>query len=189
MYRRTWASSNPTVLTQYPRAQKLRPNNVPLVCNNSRWIRIALLPFRYPIVIAMLYRGGTLSSMWMWSGLALPSTSSIAFWRHNSRRMCPMPRRILPDNTLRRYFGRITTWYLQSHLTWAWLCQSFMAVLPPLEAFLGEDRLTSTSGTAEPLGFAPPEAVDSLLIEGVLVPADARQESLEALLGGTGDDL
>src|SRR5512135_1755321 len=101
----------------------------------------------------------------MWSGLALPSTSSIAFWRHNSRRMCPMPRRILPYNTLRRYFGRITTWYLQSHLTWAWLCQSFMAVLPPLGAFLGEDRLTSTSGTAEPIGFAPPEAVDSLLIE------------------------
>src|SRR5512135_1962189 len=165
MYRRTWASSNPTVLTQYPRAQKLRPNNVPLVCNNSRWIRIALLPFRYPIVIAMLDRGGTLCSRWMWSGLALPSTSSIAFWRHNSRRMCPMPRRILPYNTLRRYFGRITTWYLQSHLTWAWLCQSFMAVLPPLEAFLGEDRLTSTSGTAEPIGFAPPEAVDSLLIE------------------------
>src|SRR5512135_1363265 len=125
----------------------------------------------------------------MWSGMALPSTSSISFRRHNSRRMCPMPRRILPYNTLRRYFGRITTWYLQSHLTWAWLCQSFMAVLPPLEAFLGEDRLTSTSGTAEPLGFAPPEAVDSLLIEGVLVPADARQESLEALLGGTGDDL
>src|SRR5512135_2543547 len=172
MYRRTWASSNPTVLTQYPRAQKLRPNNVPLVCNNSRWIRIALLPFRYPIVIAMLYRGGTLSSMWMWSGLALPSTSSIAFWRHNSRRMCPMPRRILPDNTLRRYFGRITTWYLQSHLTWAWLCQSFMAVLPPLEAFLGEDRLTSTSGTAEPIGFAPPEAVESLLIE---IPLDFQQ--------------
>jgi hypothetical protein len=42
-----------------------------------------------------------------------------------------------------------------------------MAVLPPLEAFLGEDRLTSTSGTAEPIGFAPPEAVDSLLIEAL----------------------
>jgi hypothetical protein len=36
----------------------------------------------YPIVIAMLYRGGTLNSMWMWSGIAVPSTSSISFWRH-----------------------------------------------------------------------------------------------------------
>src|SRR5512135_2941499 len=104
----------------------------------------------------------------MWSGIALPSTSSISFRRHNSRRMCPMPRCILPYNTLRRYFGRITTWYLQSHLTWDWLCQSFMAVLPPLGAFLGEDRLTSTSGTAEPIGFAPPEAVDSLLIDPLI---------------------
>ena len=72
-----------------------------------------------------------------------------------------MPRRILPYNTLRRYFGRITTWYLQSHLTWAWLCQSFMAVLLPHGASLTEDRLTTTLGTAEPLGVSPPEAVDS----------------------------
>jgi hypothetical protein len=50
---------------------------------------------------------------------------------------------------------------LQSHLTWAWLCQSFMTVLLPLGAFLKEDRLKLTSGTAEPLGVSPPEAVDS----------------------------
>src|SRR5271166_5362479 len=73
MYRRIWSSSRPTVLTQYPRAQKLRPNNVPFVFNSSRWIRVALLPFRYPIVMATLYLGGTLSSMWMWSGIALPA--------------------------------------------------------------------------------------------------------------------
>src|SRR5262245_23162537 len=70
MYCRTRSWSSPTVLTQYPRAQKLRRNNCPFVCNSSRWIRVALLPFRYPIVIAMLYRGGTLSNMWMWSGIA-----------------------------------------------------------------------------------------------------------------------
>jgi len=28
--------------------------------NNSRWIRIALFPFKNPITIAMLYLGGTL---------------------------------------------------------------------------------------------------------------------------------
>src|SRR5512135_767365 len=40
-----------------------------------------------------------------------------------------------------------------------------MAVLLPHGAFLTEDRLTFTLGTAEPLGVSPPEAVDSLLIE------------------------
>jgi hypothetical protein len=34
--------------------------------------------FRYPIAIATLYRGGTLNSMWMWSGIALPSTNSMS---------------------------------------------------------------------------------------------------------------
>jgi len=36
-----------------------------------------------------------------------------------------------------------------------------MAVLLPLGAFLEEDRLKITSGTAEPVGVSPPEAVDS----------------------------
>jgi hypothetical protein len=69
----------------------------------------ATLFIRPAEVVAMLDFGGTLSSMWMWSGMALPSTSSISFCRHRSRRICPMPRRILPDNTLRRYFGRMMT--------------------------------------------------------------------------------
>jgi len=63
MYCRIWSSSSPTVLTQYPRAQNSRPNSVPLVRNTSRWMRMALLPFKYPIVIAMLYLGGTLNNM------------------------------------------------------------------------------------------------------------------------------
>src|SRR5512143_2121777 len=116
MYRRICSSSSPTVLTQYPRAQKLRPNNLPFVCNNSRWIRVALVPFRYPIVIAMLYRGGTLNSMWMGSGIAFPSTSSISFWRHRSRRIWPMPRRIRPYNTWRQRDSEL----LPDQLAQAW---------------------------------------------------------------------
>src|SRR5512135_2483468 len=45
-----------------------------------------------------------------------------------------------------------------------------MAVLLPHGAFLKEDRLTFTLGTAEPLGVSPPEAVDSLLIEERTTP-------------------
>jgi signal transduction histidine kinase len=42
-----------------------------------------------------------------------------------------------------------------------------MAVLLPHGAFLKEDRLIFTPGTAEPLGVSPPEAVDLLLIKRV----------------------
>src|ERR1700677_161465 len=82
----------------------------------------------------------------MWSGMALPSTNSTSFCRHNSRRILPIARRVLPKNSFLRYFGKITTWYLQSHFTWAWLCQSFMTVLlSPSGAFLKEDRLSRTT--------------------------------------------
>src|SRR5262245_20945611 len=40
-----------------------------------------------------------------------------------------------------------------------------MAVLLPHGAFLKEDRLLFTPGTAEPLGVSPPEAVDLHLIK------------------------
>src|SRR5205823_2248267 len=75
-----------------------------------------------------------------------------------------------------------------SHLTWAWLCQSFMAVLLPHRAFLTEDRLTTTLGTAEPLGVSPPEAVDLFLIKGfgtdARVPAlTSSKQSSETLTG------
>src|ERR1700677_1562923 len=82
----------------------------------------------------------------MWSGMALPSTNSTSFCRHNSRRILPIARRVLPKNSFLRYFGKITTWYLQSHFTWAWLCHSFMTVLlSPSGAFLKEDRLSRTT--------------------------------------------
>ena len=45
------------------------------------------------------------------------------------------------------------------------LYTAFMAVLLPHRAFLTEDRLTTTLGTAEPLGVSPPEAVDLFLIK------------------------
>ena len=57
-----------------------------------------------------------------------------------------------------------------------------MAVLLPHGAFLTEDRLTFTLGTAEPLGVSPPEAVDSFLIETAF-------QELEATLDGEIDTL
>ena len=59
------SSSRPTVLAQYPRDQKLRPNSAPFVFVNSRWTRTALFHFKYPIVMATPYLGGMPNTMWI----------------------------------------------------------------------------------------------------------------------------
>ena len=51
MERRIVPSFNPTVFTQYPRGQNVRPNSMPCFLNNSRLIRITLLHLRHPIVL------------------------------------------------------------------------------------------------------------------------------------------
>jgi len=90
----------------------------------SRWIRMALLPFKNPMIKAMLNFGGTLRHMWIWSGSKCPSNTSTRFWLHNSFKIVPTFCRNLPYNRLFRYLGTITPWYLQSHLTCDRLFQS-----------------------------------------------------------------
>jgi len=105
------SSSKPTVLTQYPRAQKCRPvtRALPKIC---LWIRTALLPFMNPIANATLYFGGMLKHIWIWSGIKCPSNISIPRWRHKSRITSPTRLRNCPYNFLFRYFGIMTIWYL-----------------------------------------------------------------------------
>jgi len=57
---RITCSSSPIVLTQYPRAQKCHPVQCRSRPKNSRWLRMADLPFRKPTVLATLYCGGML---------------------------------------------------------------------------------------------------------------------------------
>jgi len=64
--------------------------------NIFRWISTALLPFKNPITNAMLYLGGTLRHMWMWSGIKCPSTNSTPRCRHKSRSISPTRARNLP---------------------------------------------------------------------------------------------
>ena len=60
-----------------------------------------------------------------------------------------------------RYLGTITTWYLHSHFTWAWLCQSFITVLLALRSLPhGGLFIKNTLETAEPCQFSPAEPVD-----------------------------
>ncbi len=116
------ASSNPTVLTQYPREQKCNPV-IRLLPKRFRWIRTALLPFKNPITNAMLNLGGTLKHIWIWSGIRCPSINSTLRCRHRSFIICPSRSRNFPYSFFLRYFGTITTWYLHSHRTCDKLCQ------------------------------------------------------------------
>ncbi|MEY2905945.1 MAG: hypothetical protein RLZZ408_416 [Verrucomicrobiota bacterium] len=59
MYRRTDASSFPTVDTQYPLAHKFFPTKFFPRPAYTRAIWIALFPFRYPTTYDTEYFGGT----------------------------------------------------------------------------------------------------------------------------------
>ena len=96
--------------------------------------------------------GGTLNSMWMWSGIALPSTNSISFWRHRFAKILPMPRRILGLQHLATVLEEDYDVRLAVPLHVGLTLQSFMAVLLPRGAFLAGDRPVFGAETAEPLG-------------------------------------
>jgi len=116
-------SSNPTVLTQYPLAQKCNPVAF-LLPSMKRWILTALFPFKNPIEWATLYFGGIFRHMCTWSGIKCPSNNSILRCRHKSRKMSPTRLRNFPYSFFFRYFGTNTIWYLQFHLTCDKLSQS-----------------------------------------------------------------
>ena len=151
MYLRMVSSSKPTVLTQYPLAQKCKPDTR-FCFNNVRWISTALLPFRKPITKAMLYFGGTLRHMWIWSGIKCPSISSTPRCRHNSRIISPTRLRNFPYSFFWRYLGTNTIWYLQSHLTCDKLDQSCIgnSSCLPFGAFPGELPILFLTGSVEP---------------------------------------
>ena len=110
-----WSSSRPIVLTQYPFAQKWRPQ---YRLFNSWWmsnILIALLPFMKPMASEIEYLGGTDNTRWMWSIWILPSKISIFLHSHSCRMIS---RSDFPNSPLRiwkRYFGHHTTWYLHEY--------------------------------------------------------------------------
>src|SRR3989442_9014851 len=68
MYVRTCSSSNPTVDTAYPRAQKCSPVKF-LSLPWSRAIAMALFPFRNPITDATRGLGGIAMHMCTWSDM------------------------------------------------------------------------------------------------------------------------
>ena len=123
------SSSNPTVLTQYPFAQKCRPQyrffNFKYVSN----ILMALLPLTNPTTSDIEYLGGNDSTRWMWSYCTLPSNISIFFHSHSCLIISLAELATSPFNILKRYFGHHTTWYLHSHTACAIFLKSLIEYL------------------------------------------------------------
>src|SRR5262245_54455408 len=78
--------------------------------------------------------------------------------------MVPICRLSLPEKTFRRYFARITTWYVQSQRTWDKLCHSCIGssflprgAFPEGRAYAFAQRLHA--GSLEALRVARPKAV------------------------------
>src|SRR5262252_816703 len=78
--------------------------------------RYGALPFQKSITEATGYFGGIAIHMCTWSGIRCPSMIWHSFCRANAWKISPSWRRAWPNSTLRRRFGTITTWYLQSQL-------------------------------------------------------------------------
>ena len=124
-----FSSSKPTVLTQYPFAQKCLPQYRFFKSTCISNILMALFPFRKPTISEIEYFGGTDMTKWMWSLCTLPSNISTRFHSHNCLMMARTDRAISPRSILNRYFGHQTTWYLHSHTACANLLKSFIIYL------------------------------------------------------------
>ena len=146
------SSSNPPVLTQYPRLRKCGPATRSFP-GNCRWIRTALFSLISPLANATLRFVGTLTHLWMRFRIRYPSTISIPRCPHISRIPSPTGFRSSPYGFLFQYFGIITTCYLQCHRTWDKLCHSYIG--PSSSSFHGtlpeEGPILFLSGTGEPI--------------------------------------
>ena len=125
-YFRIFSSLRPIVLTQYPFAQKCRPQYHFFRSKCLSNIFMAHFPFRNPITSDTEYLGGMERIRWTWSSCTFISKISSFFqpqsWVINSfTDSCTEPFRIL-----NRYFGQKAMWYLHCHIACADLLNSLM---------------------------------------------------------------
>ena len=99
-----FSSSRPTVLTQYPRAQNVRPRTMRLLLLPKLIISDALLPFKRPMTCATEYFGGIETQRWIWSGIAWPSMISIPLIRAHCLIVSTTTFRFAPYSSFRLYF-------------------------------------------------------------------------------------
>ncbi len=118
-YLRICSSSRPTVLTQYPFAQKCLPQYRFFKSKYLSNILMALLPFKNPTISDTEYFGGIDNTKWTWSFCTLPSNTSIFFHSHSCLIISRADLPASPVKILNLYFGHHTKWYLQSYIACA----------------------------------------------------------------------
>jgi len=123
------SSSKPTVLTQYPFAQKCLPQYLFFSSACLSKIFIALFPFKKPTTSETEYFGGNDSTKWIWSSCTFPSNISTFFHSQSCLRMSRIDFPTSPCNILNRYFGHQTIWYLHCQTACANLLKSFTEYL------------------------------------------------------------
>ena len=136
-YVRILSSSRPTVLTQYPFAQKCRPQYRFFRSKCLSNILMAHFPFRNPTTSDTECLGGTERTRWTWSSCTLISIISIFFHLHNWIKNSFTDSDTVPFSILNRYLGQKTTWYLHCHKA----CANFLNSL--IEYLLFASRVTA----------------------------------------------
>src|SRR4030042_3754020 len=119
------SSFRPTVLTQYPRAQKCLPQYRFFNSGCLSNILMALLPFRNPTASETECFGGIQSTRCTWSICTFPSIISKFLHSHNSLIVSLVDFPISPFNIRNRYWGHHTKWYLHSQIA----CANFLKSL------------------------------------------------------------
>ena len=114
-YLRTFFSSRPTVLTQYPFAQKCLPQYRFLSSKCLSNILMAHFPLRHPTTSETENFGGIDKTMCTWSSWIFISRISSFFQSHNCRNISSTDRCNAPLRILNRYFGHQIIWYLHRH--------------------------------------------------------------------------
>ena len=115
-YFRIFSSPSPTVLTQYPFAQKWRPLYRFFNSRCLSKILIAHFPFRNPLISDTANFGGIDMTKCTWSSKTFISNISSFFRSHDCCRISSSGFFIAPRRILNRYFWHQTICYLHSQI-------------------------------------------------------------------------
>src|SRR5258708_9212243 len=109
---------SPAALTKYPLLQSAPPHRTSFISGRSFMRRAHDTLFRIFTNSAGLYLGGALTKRWTWSGITSCSTIWKPYRSAVPTKILFSVRAIGSFNTILRYFGTQTKWYLSSYTAW-----------------------------------------------------------------------
>lgn len=128
-YFRIFSSSRPTVLTQYPFAQKCRPQYRFFRSRCLSNIFMAHFPFRNPTTSDTEYLGGMERTRWTWSSCTFISKISSFFHPQSCVMNSITDSRTGPFKILNLYLGQKAMWYLHCQTACAIFLNSLIEYL------------------------------------------------------------